>query len=1460
MLKLNGVPIRILQYTEADSSSLALLYRGEILANEKHVPELPVTVKEFYPSCDTELFDAERQKDGTLAVRPLTRESQAWMEQKERFQAEYRIWQMLAAKDLTEAAVSLKLYGSYGDTLYLVSDAHNGVHLDQAVFATLEERLDCAIHVAALFGMLHEKGLMMPDFDPGKLLWTAQPRAARFLDVSGVIRCGVPRTAAAPIAETGTAEEILAAVARGGKYLSPEIRRLGDILRIGSATLDEKRSTYLRPAANIYSLGLYFFELFFGRLPDRTERQGLPDTLAGELCGRYRGELTDEKAAAELLGVLKKALQSSQIRREKAYKTACELEQALQRAAERLRSAKYLPKKAVKEADYVYLAYHFLQQNPLYEYEKQELETGKNAGQKRKTLDVAIVGSHKLREYLLRAIISCCQMFDASQSNGSMNQYYRLRIRLISRDARKFWEDYISDRKNPEIRRTVFWSLNGKNKTDMKALTEARIVSYSLANVELYTDDSDAHILEIVRENRVPCIIFACEEQNYERACALIKKLPRRKHLVAHLTGTQGLTAEGRGRIKVFPINTAKNSETYSEERVKSEIYNMGLSVHEFYYRGNHPRASLEELQADYAKDEYNIESSVRCALHANYKLKSIGIDPAAPDAPWRFYDAVLSGKRAGQKARFDQLVALEHRSWTAFLVFSGVRAADDVRASLERYAYQGNSDHRERDSRGRVICHPCLKMSRPGRGLTLAVWHARGQSDEEISRFSPGNNINRLISRRNRLDPLDQASLEIYMGIERAAELRKGKIRELLNHMRECLKEAEDTEAADACRELQEAFEKVYNRETRSEDLWKQALADWQSACAHGALQQGSLQEMSDELCHLMRPALWVICFHDFKKSDEDILRALPKILLQSQKRLRAGAPVTIVKPMSSRLWENLFSAIMLTPDRLVLVPLRGELEKKTASETEEEYRTLLQSCQVTETEVLVRTPKQLARYGGEKGHIFIDETGVTPEHSRMITARSSMRQAHTFMVENRMLKPTDENSLITVFQRSLNLTVNETMILHGASVRSEKTADYVVGLKEAEYKALWGLYQSLSRDRQWKIFINELRRAEEGKVRCLDLKRQTVRPSGMYPATDPTSPEELREYIGDYAEGEILHEANLDAVFRALKSKNLIADYELPQRGEYGQVRVTTGYPDVADALEAILKQAIAEPLRHFWQAEFTVAKLTFGERLCDRITDARLRDDSLYVSVRVPRARDNTLDPPSGSYRSDVIKKAFDSLRSSGNTDRVFPGFQCAEMADGSRAVSFRYASLSVREILRKEGSILEAVIFHECRKWRVFDDIRCNVEFDWPGKRTCNEIDVIGTKNSKTYFISAKMSRPEKEHVYEVKSLCEQFAIEGKAILISSYYLTDEELLQQQIDQAADDAGKERYRGVQQHMKAVRDRISDMEDTAFIGIRGVEKRGSRRVAGSYGGERQAPACQFIVADSIQKCLTD
>lgn len=1343
VIEINGVRIRVDELV--GEGSTCLVYRGKVLDNELLIQETMVVIKEFYPQSSVGFFDITRSLDGKLSVSKDVRELPEYIERKKQFETGYKMQKHLANSEVMEVMVKPLLFGTYGDASYLVSDVHMGKSLDRMIFENLEDKLACAVRIAELFGILHEAGYMMLDFKPENFLWTERPKSLKLIDADSIFRYKRPQAvygAENDIAADLGAEDVFY---MNQKYGTPEILYLKAMLEKGMGDLEEKKSSYFVPNVNVYNTGKYMFELLFERMPLEEDKK-FPESLTEELYGRYKSWFGSRKMAENLLNVLKQSLQRECRKR---YQDGFLMMDALNASIEEITSRKYTPKKIAAKANQTYLSYNLLEKYPLYEYSHKDGDTT--------VLDVAIAGSGSFREVLLKAVISCGQMLNSV-----------LNVRLIAKDAEDFWAYYQSDDCNPEVRRTMRWFVNGRLCDNSAAIKEAEIVESPLANIYLETDDSNGHIAEIVKENGTGYVVFAYgqEETDYEKAVSLIKTLSGKKHFVGYLLGEQGRQIEKKGKTDVYPISMEKVSKGYSEKIYKSKIYQMGMSIHEYYYRGGHPRAAKEEVRESYASDVYNIESSERSALHTNYKLQSIGIDPKSAKAPYLFYEKVLKNKSGKEQRLFDELAALEHRSWTAFLILSGVRAVDDVRGRLEKYAYAGKSDWKEKDASGKVVSHPCLKAGRPGKNLTPVIWE----------RSRKGR-----LSRENleRLDPLDRTSLEIYDAVYRIAEGKKKEAERRLLDLEDYLRNAGEA-VWTAYHILLSANGKIFaqdNRETNSPILWRQAMEEFTEICEYEEVLSENLKEKLAVIEELMKPVLWCADYHDFKEADEDILLALPRILIQNGKIEQKNTRITIVKPMTEEAWKNIYSTMIVRPDLLVLVPFHGERE-----EIAEQYGSWLKSCKV-DTKVQMKTLDQLRAYGGKNGQIFIDETGVIAEYSRKVSENPYMKDAHLFRVEGRKLKATDGNALITLFNRPVNLTVREILMLHGAEMVSEKTEDGILGLSTLQYISLWNLYRDLRDGRKWKIFIQELQRLEEAKHIRTELgeKGAPVR------------------YEAGYAERSMIKNAGIENILEELSVRKLLDVYKIPKKDEYGLISFSTTYQKIAEALMQTIAKAAEEPLRHKYSLEITEKAVVFT-------------DDSLYVTGTIPHEPDPDLKGVD-FCRDDVMNEIHDMLEQK-SKDKALQNFRFGYGKD--QAVSFRYASKAVKEALKKEGSLLEAVVFHECRKRGLFDDIRANVEILWPGGRTKNEIDIIGTKNSKAYFISVKMCMPEQEHIYEIESLCRRFSVEGHAILVSSYFMTGKD---------EKSGGNYKARPV-----AVENRIEDMRnmsgDMSYIGRDGVD----------------------------------
>ena len=107
------------------------------------------------------------------------------------------------------------------------------------------------------------------------------------------------------------------------------------------------------------------------------------------------------------------------------------------------------------------------------------------------------------------------------------------------------------------------------------------------------------------------------------------------------------------------------------------------------------------------------------------------------------------------------------------------------------------------------------------------------------------------------------------------------------------------------------------------------------------------------------------------------------------------------------------------------------------------------------------------------------------------------------------------------------------------------------------------------------------------------------------------------------------------------------------------------------------------------------------------------------------------------------------------------------------------SFSYASETVRAVLQKENLILKALVYQECLRNYIFDDIRMASEVQWKESYYCNEVNIIGEKNSKIFFICTDMIPPEVGELEKLASMVKNIYEYGQGVLICAEFIRNED---------------------------------------------------------------------------------
>lgn len=811
--------------SQVGEGTSCLAYRAFRVDPQSGLQNMPVIVKEFYPMSSTHLFDIRRVGQ-ELKVSALTKDDSEYKKRLSQFGQGYKCqWNLSCSDETMELMVRPQMQGMFGDSYYAVTEIHAGLSMDQVVFSTLKEKLEVVMAVADTLQLLHSAGYLLLDFKPENLLWIPQTKRVKLFDADSVL-------------DYRHLEDVEPEDIRFNMtYISPELRLFHEIVENDHGEFQRKKQIYLTPSTDIYSAGLLLCYQLFGRIPEN-EEEIETESFKDELCKCYRDELNGrEKFAGALAKIIRRALRGLVGYR---YQTAQSLFSDLAKVYHALTAETYVPRKIVAKANYSYVAYNLLEKYPLFDYSSWKAET--------RVLDVAIVGAHGMRRQMIQAMIACGQMLDT-----------RLNIRLFDAEAEHFWETFTSEDTCPELNRVVTCNLNHKI---IRMDVDKTIADSPLAHIYLDTNDSDSHIIDIMRACHTKYFVLIQEEEgrNTRLAKTLAKEAGSEPVFIGYLNNEGKKITVYNENVKTFVLSSQKMSEAYCEEAFESKIYQMGLAVHMYYSGGNEPGADLEKIREAFRNDPYNIASSERSALHGVYKLASIGIDWYAEDAKEQFYNRVLKRETEEQRALFDRLAHLEHRSWTAHMVLQGTRSVGTAE-ELRNYAYVGNNDWKDR-SDPEHIKHPCLCASRPGRVLPECGW-------EKLTEDQIGH-----------LDPLDNWSYLIWQELENLVEkeqaVRAHKIQEI-----QCMIEKEGwCELSFAYNRMEEALNGCLKKVPSARKLWKNARKDFGAEYHAKQKKNPRLEEVLADLDRLMRPVLQNSEYHDFKKPDEDVLFAIAEIL----------------------------------------------------------------------------------------------------------------------------------------------------------------------------------------------------------------------------------------------------------------------------------------------------------------------------------------------------------------------------------------------------------------------------------------------------------------------------------------------------------------------------------------------------------------------------------------------------
>lgn len=702
----------------SDRGITCMTYEGVLPANGRKV-----IVKEFYPHSTRNIWGIFRNETDQRLHIP----SMIWRtdvsepsEITSRFRQFVRSydWQKRFYSDprFLEIVVEPEYLASYGDTYYIISDFHNGRSMKEKLdcFGGLSEKLFLFRYLADLMTILEENGLLFLDVSLDNFLvidQTTHHYQLRLFDLDSILNLN-------EIDELHRAD---GNVFYHEEYASREIRDLERLLRRNS--FDDIKKDYIERSAAVYSLGVLFFRILFGRVPDQSERliEDSRALLSGRLAAEYDVALD---MADELLTLLKNMMAEQWERYQTGFDSCRKVLEFLNDFSEKMNYETYVSRSEMANANATFAAYNMLQKFPLFHY----AGTVPSADGKR-ILRAAIVGSHMMRGGFLSAFLSIGQMLNTD-----------LEIAVLAPDAGAFWEEYT--RQNTGLQSAVLAEIGQE---PAQNLHDRNLVSSPLARIRILDGAPEKELSGLYREGYRYFALLDAEPEVLKMVKALNDSGAPGDPRICVGCLQRGSRQSGLRRydknMDLHWISGRNVSEMYSEKMYREQVYRMGLMAHA-YYSGclnsgsGQDMPDMKKTEEEYKEDIYSRMSSARAALHGIYKMGSVGIDVSRPGR-FRAYFEKLQDEQT-----VEELGWLEHRSWTAYMLSVGhVPAAV---SEMDSYAYQWGNDWKDKRDPHRIR-HPLLAASEPERRLPPDGW--QDLTAEEI----------------NRLDPLDQVSCGIY-------------------------------------------------------------------------------------------------------------------------------------------------------------------------------------------------------------------------------------------------------------------------------------------------------------------------------------------------------------------------------------------------------------------------------------------------------------------------------------------------------------------------------------------------------------------------------------------------------------------------------------------------------------------------------------------------------------------------
>lgn len=781
----------------------------------------------------------------------------------------------------------------------------------------------------------------------------------------------------------------------------------------------------------------------------------------------------------------------------------------------------------------------------------------------------------------------------------------------------------------------------------------------------------------------------------------------------------RNMDQNGIGKRNNIDIRTFSCSGTFisEEEKRNTAIYAKALKVHSGYKKDFDERISRTDILADF-EDPYNVRSSLRSAISAAYKLHACGLDNCE-DSAIPFRERVLVN--GGDEKLMDRLIWLEHRSYQAFLIINGWDLMDDKTFETHLF-HPDNPNHGHQIRRQNAPnLHLCLYASRDNyEAPALDKWSYADWDSGDVME----------------LDPLDRISVKRYrMFDERVRTVSEATLRAAV--------ESIPAEAPAAPQKLffqmRLILPRLLSRDIKASISWKRCMQELRQYIPDALTK--TLNEHADVVIQRNQR-------RNFKQSDRAVIEAIPWLLVREK-------ITTVYKLYTDQAWENIASSVFIEPENLILVT---DDEHTLEAKQLQHYERFLK--ELRKLDITVRKIR-IEELSCEESDNLLDVTGATARQLLMAQRNDVLRHLPAIEYRNgRLINVDDRYPQICFYNHNRNLTIAETMAITGASVFEQ--SENVLMQADQDSVMLWDTMHRINAidPKLYNYFTGWLKELNFGDR--IQYKYPDNRP---YYLPRITLDQAIQCGLYDFME--------------KLASNNLIK--KLPNLNNpaawTGGLKIHAANQNYQKYINDIVKAAAAQakPVQNYKNRYqlLPVCSISNPDRRSWLVRDTFLEIDQ---TLSINSKEKVELDKKSVSVAQLI--KALEYLQQSGLIVPVRKNPNVWERMGQKFSIQFAFRDMVARDLLSKEGNILEAMAYHAIREADLFDDVQIGVNVLWedvPGcpDETINEIDIIGTKGVRTYFISCKKTVDiANSALTEVRYEADRFGVNGTAILLTT----------------------------------------------------------------------------------------